>query len=525
MGASQTTGNGARAGRREWIGLAVLTLPTLLVSVDVSVLFLALPHLTADLGASSTEQLWISDIYGFMVAGFLVTMGTLGDRIGRRKLLLIGGSAFACASLLAAFSTTPEMLIVARALLGISGATLLPSTMALISSMFRDPKQMGVAIAVWGTAFMSGVALGPVIGGALLSTFWWGAVFLMGVPIMLLLVLSAPFLLPESRDPAGGRIDAGSVALSMVAILLVIYALKEFAKEGLEPLAIAGLLAGAAVGALFLRRQRGLADPLLDLSLFRHRSLTAALILSLFVGALQSGTGLLVALHLQTVAGFSPLESGLCLVPPALTLMLAINVSPHIARRVRPAFVLAGGMAIAVAGQLMIAQVDATGSVAYLITGVAVSYFGVGPAAALLNHLILDTAPPEKAGSASSVSGTAGEFGVAMGIAALGSLGAVVYQGALTVPEGVPGDIAAAAAENVNGAVASAGQVPPAVGTELLDSAREAFTSGLNVVAIVSAVLFAALGTLAVARLRDVPPTGSEHGEQSDVDSAAVAAH
>jgi MFS transporter, DHA2 family, multidrug resistance protein len=193
------------AGRREWVGLAVLALPTLLLSLDMSVLYLALPYLSADLGASATQQLWIMDIYGFMIAGFLVTMGTLGDRIGRRRLLMTGGVAFAVASVFAAYSTSPEMLIVTRALLGIAGATLMPSTLALISTMFRDQHQRGVAIAVWMTCFMGGMTVGPLVGGLLLQSFWWGSAFLLGVPVMAVLLVAAPALLPEYRDatPAG----------------------------------------------------------------------------------------------------------------------------------------------------------------------------------------------------------------------------------------------------------------------------------------------------------------------------------
>lgn len=171
-----------RAGRREWTGLAVLALPTLLIALDIGALFLALPHLSADLDASGTQQLWITDSYGFMLAGFLITMGTLGDRIGRRKLLLIGAAAFGVASVLAAYSTSAEMLIATRALLGVAGATLGPSTLALISTMFRDERQRGVAISLWATCQFGGAALGPVIGGVMLEHFWWGSVFLLGCP-------------------------------------------------------------------------------------------------------------------------------------------------------------------------------------------------------------------------------------------------------------------------------------------------------------------------------------------------------
>src|SRR5690242_6635957 len=221
-----------RATRREWTGLAVLALPTLLLSLDVSVLYLALPKLSASLGADSTQQLWILDIYSFMLAGFLVTMGTLGDRIGRRRLLLIGGTAFGAASVLAAYSTSPGMLIATRAVLGVAGATLAPSTMALIRNMFRDPRQMGVAIGVWFSCFMGGMALGPLVGGLLLDHFWWGSAFLLGVPVMLLLVAVGPWLLPEYRDENAGKLDLVSVALSLAAILPVIYGLKALARDG-----------------------------------------------------------------------------------------------------------------------------------------------------------------------------------------------------------------------------------------------------------------------------------------------------
>jgi DHA2 family multidrug resistance protein-like MFS transporter len=221
-----------KAGRREWIALAVLALPTLLVSIDVYVLLLALPHLTADLGASSIEQLWITDIHGFLLAGFLITMGTLGDRIGRKKLLLIGAAGFGVASVVAACSTSPAMLIAARAGLGVAGAILAPSTISLIRTLFRDPKQMGLAIGLWGMCFSAGAVIGPVVGGAMLSQFWWGSVFLLGVPTMVLLLVVGPVLLPEYRDPNAGKLDLTSVALSLAAVMPTIYGLKELAKDG-----------------------------------------------------------------------------------------------------------------------------------------------------------------------------------------------------------------------------------------------------------------------------------------------------
>jgi MFS transporter, DHA2 family, multidrug resistance protein len=265
------------AGRREWVGLAVLALPTLLLSLDMSVLYLALPYLSADLGASATQQLWIMDIYGFMIAGFLVTMGTLGDRIGRRRLLMTGGVAFAVASVFAAYSTSPEMLIVTRALLGIAGATLMPSTLALISTMFRDQHQRGVAIAVWMTCFMGGMTVGPLVGGLLLQSFWWGSAFLLGVPVMAVLLVAAPALLPEYRDGDAGRLDLTSVLLSLATILPVVYGLKELAHTGWSSVPVAAVVLGTGCGWVFVRRQQGLAEPLVDIALFRNRQFSSGL--------------------------------------------------------------------------------------------------------------------------------------------------------------------------------------------------------------------------------------------------------
>src|ERR671930_781987 len=247
------------AGRREWTGLAVLALACLLYAMDLTVLHLAVPSLSEDLQPSSTQLLWITDIYGFMVAGFLVTMGTLGDRIGRRRLLLAGAACFGAVSVLAALSTSPAMLIGSRALLGVAGATLAPSTLSLIFAMFPDPRQRSAAIGGWITSFSAGGAIGPVLGGVLLEHFWWGSVFLLALPVMALLLLLGPRVLPEYRDPDAGRLDLLSAAMSLVAVLSAVFGLKQVAQNGIGPLALAAVVVGLVVGVVFVRRQLGLA--------------------------------------------------------------------------------------------------------------------------------------------------------------------------------------------------------------------------------------------------------------------------
>ncbi len=305
------TAQPARAGRREWVGLAVLGLACLVYAMDLTVLHLAVPSLSEDLTPTSAQLLWIIDIYGFMVAGALITMGTLGDRIGRRRLLLIGAVAFGLASLLAAFSTSPEMLIVSRALLGLAGATIAPSTLSLIRNMFHHPDQRTFAIGVWITAYSLGGAVGPLFGGVLLEFFWWGSVFLMAVPVMALLLVLGPLLLPEYRDPNAGRLDLLSAALSLVAVLAVVYGLKQIAPDGLGPTPMLSILAGVAIGAAFVLRQTKLADPLIDLRLFRIRAFSASLAVYSLGILVLFGAFLFIFQYLQLVADLSPFRAAL----------------------------------------------------------------------------------------------------------------------------------------------------------------------------------------------------------------------
>src|SRR5688572_18348874 len=357
----------ARATRREWIGLAVIALPCLLYAMDLTVLTLALPSLSADLRPSSTELLWIVDIYGFLVAGFLITMGTLGDRIGRRRLLLIGAVAFGLGSVLAAFSTSAEMLIVARALLGVAGATLAPSTLSLIFNMFHDPQQRTFAIGVWIASYSAGAVIGPVVGGLMLEFFWWGSVFLLALPVMALLLVLGPILLPEFRDPDAGRIDLPSAALSLAAVLAAIYGLKQIAQDGVGLLPVLAIVVGAVLALVFVRRQRTLAEPMLDLDLFRIRAFSASLAAYGLSIAVLFGAFVFILQHLQLVLGLSPLVAGLWMVPSGIAFIVGAVLTPLLVRRVRPGFVMAGGLAVGALGFVLLAQVDETSGVGLLV--------------------------------------------------------------------------------------------------------------------------------------------------------------
>src|SRR5687767_8004362 len=450
--------------------------------MDLTVLHLAIPQLSTDLEPSSAQLLWIADIYGFMVAGALITMGTLGDRVGRRRMLLIGAVAFALASLVAAFSTSAEMLIGARALLGIAGATVAPSTLSLIRNMFHHSQQRTFAIGLWITAYSLGGAIGPLLGGLLLEFFWWGSVFLLAVPVMALLLVLGPVLLPEFRDPAAGRPDLLSAALSLVAVLAVIYGLKQMAQDGLEWLPVISILAGLALGVAFLRRQGRLADPLIDVRLFRVPAFSASLAVYTLGILVLFGTFLFIFQYLQLVLGLSPLMAGVWTLPSFGGFIAGSMLAPTFVRRVRPAYIMAPGLAAGALGFAALTQVDA-GSGLPVIVGASVVYsLGLAPLFTLTNDLILGTAPPERAGAASAISETGAELGGALSIAILGTIGTAVYRIQVDdgIPAGVPREQAEAARDTLGGAVAAAQELPDALAAEVLSAANEAFTRGFQ---------------------------------------------
>jgi DHA2 family multidrug resistance protein-like MFS transporter len=501
-----------RAGRKEWIGLAVIALACMLYVMDLTVLHLAVPAISADLRPSSAELLWIIDIYGFVVAGSLITMGTLGDRIGRRRLLMLGAAAFGVASVLAALSTSAGMLIATRAVLGIAGATLAPSTLSLIRNMFLDPRQRTQAIAIWITSFSVGGAIGPLAGGVVLEFFWWGAVFLLAVPVMALLLILGPRFLPEYRDPDAGQPDLASAALSLAAVLAVIFGLKQFAQDGLTWLPALSIVAGLAIGRAFVQRQRRLDDPFIDLELFRSRAFSASLVTYGIGILLVFGGFLFLPQYLQLVLDLSPLEAGLWTLPWALAFVVGSNLTPIIARRIRPAPLMAGGLAIAAVGFGVFTQVDGGSGFGVIVLGSVLFSLGTSPLFTLTNDLIIGSAPPERAGAAAGISETAAELGGALGIAVFGSIGVAIYRGVLAgaVPAAVPIAAAEAARDTLAEALTVARELPSTVGAALVEVARDAFTQGLNVTALISLVCAIALALFVLSLLRRVPTPTAE---------------
>jgi DHA2 family multidrug resistance protein-like MFS transporter len=509
-GSGINTAAPARAGRKEWIGLGVIALPCMLYSMDLTVLNLAVPQLSAELKPSSAQLLWIVDIYGFLVAGFLITMGTLGDRIGRRKLLMLGATAFGVTSVFAAFSTSAAMLIAARALLGVAAATLAPSTLSLIRNMFHDPRQRTFAIAVWITSFSAGAVIGPLVGGLLLEYFWWGSVFLVAVPVMVLLLVLAPLLLPEFKDPGAGRMDLVSAALSLAAVLAVIYGLKHVAQNGFGWLPILTVLAGLAVGYAFVRRQKALPDPLIDLRLFKVPAFSAALATNILAFLVMFSSFLYIAQYLQLVLGLSPIIAGLWSLPSAFAFILGSMLTPAIVRRFAPVTVMASGLVLSAAGFGILILIDGSSSLALVVTGSLVYSLGLTPVVTLTTDMVVGSAPPERAGAAASLSETSSEFGGALGIAIFGSIGTAVYRS--KVGDAIPADLAPAMAASVRdtlgGAVAAAEQIPGAQGAVLLEAARNAFTLGFQATIAISIAILLATAVVVQRMLRRVPAGG-----------------
>ncbi|MFJ6215646.1 MFS transporter [Streptomyces sp. NPDC092296] len=490
-------------GRHRWLALAVLVLGVLLVAVDATVLSLAIPFISADLRPSGTQLLWIGDVYSFVLAGLLVSMGSLSDRIGRKRLLLCGAAGFGAASLVAAYAPGPGWLIAARAVLGVAGATVMPSTLSLIRSLFPDDRERATAIGIWGAAATAGAAAGPLVGGFLLEHFWWGSVFLINLPVMALLIGLGVRLLPESRDPRPGAWDLPGVLLSLTGIIGVVYAIKEAAVHGpLRPDVLATGLLGAAALVAFTRRQLRLPVPLLDVRLFKDRRFTAAVLGALLALVGLSGVLFFVSQYLQLVRGYSPMRSGLAELPAFAGAVVTGLLTGRLARLVGARGALSGGLLVMGLGLGALGWAGA--DTGYLLLGTA--FLAIGAAEGLVytlsTDLVLGSAPAPKAGAASAVSETAYELGAALGIALLGSVVTGLYRSGLVLPPGLGASTAEHARDSLGGAAEAAAELPQRTAGAVLESARHAFIHGMNIAALLAAVVLtaAAVGTWLLMR-------------------------
>lgn len=481
--------------RSRWLGLAVLTLPVILTSMDITILHIAIPSIARELTPGPSQTLWILDAYGFLLAGLLIVMGNIGDRIGRRRLLLIGASVFGAASTLAAFAPGPEVLIAARALMGIGGATLMPSTLSLIRNMFTDPAERTKAIGIWTASLSGGIALGPIIGGLLLEAFWWGSVFLVNVPIIVLLLVLAPRLVPEFRSPTSARLDLLSVLLSFAAILPVVWAIKTAAEElALTPVTVIGLVLGVFAGIVFLIRQRRLHDTLVDVGLFANPRFSGAVLGAGLAMFSLVGVMFYSAQYLQLVAGLSPLLAGLAMLP----IMVAVGAMSVLASALVPRFglplVFGAGAAVAAAGMLLLSRVPVDDGLIVAVVASAFIGAGIAPMMTLATDVVVGSAPPNRSGAASALSETAAEVGAALGIAVLGSIGTALYRSQVLdgVPDDLPPEAAEAVSSSLGAALSVAEQLPVDVATHFTDLARDSFVDGLGAATITGGVVLVA---------------------------------
>ncbi|NVM97116.1 MFS transporter [Arthrobacter sp. SDTb3-6] len=497
----------ARAGTRAWIALAVLMLPVLLISVDNTVLSFAVPSISLALVPSANELLWIIDVYPLVLAALLVPMGSLADRFGRRRLLLLGSTGFTVVSVLAAFAPSAAALIGCRALLGVFGSMLMPSTLSLIRNLFVHQDQRRTAIAIWAACFSGGAALGPIVGGFLLEHFWWGAVFLLSIPVMVLLLILAPVFVPASKDPAPGKIDPLSILLSFGAMVPTTFGIKEIAQG--RPWFVNGALivVGVALGLVFVRRQLARTNPMLDVRLFRNPVFSGGVLANLLSIFSLVGFLYFVTQHLQLVVGLSPTAAAFVLVPGLVISIMTGLLAASLAKFFRPSRLAAAGLLLNAVG-FGIVWLNTGGSVAGVVAAFAVLGAGVGIAETISNDLILSAAPPAKAGAASAISETAYEVGSVLGTALLGSILAAAYRLNVVLPASLTAADRHAAGQTLGGAIDVAGTLPAGQGTALLASARQAFDSGSGLVSLVGVGLMLAAALMCLRTLRAADSRG-----------------
>ena len=493
---------------KRWTALAVLMLPVLLVSIDNTVLAFAVPAIAEALRPSAAEQLWIVDSYSLVLAALLVPMGAIGDRIGRRKLLLIGSTGFAAISALAAFAPSALVLVIARALLGIFGAMLMPATLSIIRNVFVDANERRIAIAVWATGFSAGAALGPIVGGFLLEHFYWGSVFLMALPILVPFLILAPMTVPESKDPNPSPVDPLSILLIMVGMTGITYGLTHTSENGFDAVAISTILGGLVFIVLFvlrqLNREKNDIQPMLDVRLFRNPAFTGAIAANMISMMVAVGFIYFASQHLQLVSGLAPMYAGMLLVPGTVAIMIAGLTIARVASRFHPAQIVAFGLALNAIAFAALAILGAHQDVVIILIFIVLGT-GIGISQTISNDLMLSSVPPRKAGAASAISETSYEMGAVLGTVIMGGILTSVYRANLVIPEGVNAELADNAHETLGGAVKVASELGGEQASQLLTSAFASFDSGVVYSSAFSAVLMVLMAVISYLMIRKAP--------------------
>lgn len=513
MSATDTTvhtSSAPMAGAREWIGLATLLLPTALALMDEGILFLAVPQIVVDLDVDSAGALWIIDIYGFMIAAFMISMGRLADRVGARRLLFIAAAIFCVFSAAASLAPTAEALIAFRAAMGIAGAAIGPCVFTLIKQMFPNTRQMATAMAMATTSALIGVLLGPAVGGLLLASHGWRTIFLIALPVMVLLLIIGPFTLSENREENPGSLDAPSVVLSLAAFLPIIYGITTLARVGPRALPVAAVVVGLAVGSVFVRRQRRLAVPLLDLRLLVIPALGSSVLMYGLVGIVQGGNGLLLTQHVQAVNERSPVATALFMAYPLGLAIIGVNISTALAKRIKPGRILVAGFLVAMVGELILSGLVLDNGLVVLLTGLTLVLIGTSPIGALSGQIVMQRAPSDKAGVAASLNGTGGTFGSALGIALFGSLVTLFYSGHVPDVDGASPEVMAEANESLAHAGSAASGLPSDLAATLVDVSQQTFSQAVGAIAFLCALFFAALSWYARRQLVTVLPFGQD---------------
>ncbi|WP_136605411.1 MFS transporter [Paenibacillus dokdonensis] len=505
-----------RAGRKEWIALSILCLPLMFASMDVAVLFFAAPAIAADLKPNATQQLWIFDVYGFILAGMLLTMGAIGDRIGRKRLLIIGTVGFALSSLFAAYAQSAESLIIARGILGIAGSTLMPSSLALIRVMFQDPAQRTKAMSIWSAVMASGVTLGPIIGGVLLNSFSWGSVFLINIPAMALLLIIAPFLLPESRSETRSPIDVQSSLLVLTSVLPLTYGVKTLAEDGWAVLPFVMLVAGMLSAIVFVRRQLRIPNPLLDIRTLMERRIGGSILVNFIAMFALMASSLVNTQFLQSVLGYSPFVASLWSVLPSVAVGAAAPIAAKLSQTYGRPRIITAGIFLAAIGFVVLTQVHLEGfsPLVIVLVGAGLIAAGIVSVMTLVTDYVVGVAPVDRAGAVGGLIETSSELGGAFGIALLGCLLAAVYRNSVSslLPKGLTPEAAHAAEQTIAGASSAASHLPAEAASRVMNASREAFVTSMHTTCLVAGAILVLAAVITVVLLRD---------KKTDIEAAA----